>query len=524
VALGSVGRCGRVLLLTLAVASSTSAAAIAFTVQVIAVSDQETALSISRELLREGFPTYVVRSTGAQGDVYRVRVGAFANRSAALLYAESMPEVGGSRPVPALAEAIPEGIMPLAPRLLWHGSWESEDVRVMPWPGGVALRIQRGDPLRQALYLVFQDGEERRFEAWHAVPLAAMPAAPRPPELEVPMIDLTLPRPALDESRPGPQDRPAESGEPAAPEDLAAEDTEPGGAEPGDAESDDAGPEELEADDAAPDDGESDDAAPDATEPEAAEPDAAVADAAEPDGPDDPTAPDLAVAEAEPEDPAAGALREPAEAPAPPEPATAPEPPEAATPLERFGAVLADPGDEAPEVGLLLLRDRALWPPAWEGDAEEARQAFRGSLSALIARELGLSEQRIEALAYHPGGELPPSVVVLDLSDASARDAGRIVALGDPSAGMHPFGPPQLVPDDWSLPDWPATRIRRDTAPPDPLVGPDWVVAVDDGFLRLSLSDGTSWRAGVGAPLWTDGRVVLSWDGERLLLYDFVLR
>jgi cell division septation protein DedD len=56
-------------------------AGIAFTVQVIAVSDQTTAIDISRGLLRDGFPAYVVRSTGGQGDVYRVRVGAFANRA-----------------------------------------------------------------------------------------------------------------------------------------------------------------------------------------------------------------------------------------------------------------------------------------------------------------------------------------------------------------------------------------------------------------------------------------------------------
>ena len=493
-------RCIRSLLLTLAATLSASAAAIAFTVQVIAVSDQETALSISRDLLREGFPTYVVRSTGAQGDVYRVRIGAFANRSAALLYAESMNEVAGSRPVPALAEAIPEGIMPLAPRLLWHGSWEGEDVRVMPWPGGIALRIQRGDPLRQALYLVFQDGEERRFEAWDALPLAALPEPVRPPELEIPLVDLTQPRldtrdpaPAVDTDAPEPLVVPEVPELPAAPGESIA-----------------TAPEDLEGtDDHALDD----------------------LDAAEvPDAPAGLDAP----APPEPEPPAETGRGEPeTDEPAAPDPEPeaeagpeAAEPPDAAAPLERLGVTLADPGGEEPEVGLLLLRDRSLWPPAWEADPEETRQTFRSSLLAITARELGMSEEQVDALAYHPGGELPPSVVVLDLSDRSARDAGRIVALGDPTAGMRPYGPPQLVPDagGWSWPTWPATRVRRDIAPPDRLGGPDWVVASDDGFLRLTLADGTSWRAGVGTPLWSDGRAVLSWDGERLLLYDFVAR
>ncbi|MDA0700547.1 MAG: SPOR domain-containing protein, partial [bacterium] len=61
----------------LALLSSAVAQGISFTVQVIAVSDQANAIDISRGLLRDGFPAYVVRSTGGQGDAYRVRVGAF---------------------------------------------------------------------------------------------------------------------------------------------------------------------------------------------------------------------------------------------------------------------------------------------------------------------------------------------------------------------------------------------------------------------------------------------------------------
>ncbi len=419
-------RCLRGTLLTLVAVLGTWALAISYTVQVIAVSDQESALSISRDLLREGYPTYVVRSTGAQGDVYRVRVGAFANRGAALRYAESMPEVGGSRPVPALAEAIPQGIMPLAPRLLWQHAWTNEDVRVLPWPGGVAVRVQRGDPLRQALYFVFQDGEERSFEAWAALPLAVLPEPTRPPELDVPMIDLTLPEPA---------------------------EPEPSEPEP--------------------------------SEPEPSEP--------------------------EPSEP------EPLEDAAPSETSV----------LARVGAVLATPEETEVEAGLLLLRDRWLWPATWEEDSDEVRRAFRSSLLTVTAREVGLSEDDVDALAYYPAGEPPPAVVVLDLSDPSARDAGRVVALGDPSTGMRSFGPPRLVPteDGWVLPPWPDTRIQRDAQPDEAdLVGSAWRVKADDGFVRITLADGAAWRAGVGAPLWSDGSTVLAWDGEYLLLYDFVRR
>jgi hypothetical protein len=187
---------------TVLLACHATGMAISYTVQVIAVSDQDSALGISRELLRDGYPAYVVRSTGAQGDVYRVRVGAFANRAAALRYSETMPDVAGSRPVPALAEAIPLGIMPLAPRLLWQHEWSGEDVWVLPWPAGVAVRVQPVDPLRQATYVVFQDGEERAFEAWAAVPLRELPDVLDRDLIDVPIIDLTEPEagePAADE-------------------------------------------------------------------------------------------------------------------------------------------------------------------------------------------------------------------------------------------------------------------------------------------------------------------------------------
>ncbi|MFO8149896.1 MAG: SPOR domain-containing protein [Trueperaceae bacterium] len=190
-----------------------SAQAISFTVQVIAVSDQATAVDISRSLLRDGFPAYVVRSTGGQGDVYRVRVGAFANRAAAVRYAAAMPDVAGARPVPALAEAIPGGIMPLAPRVLWEGSVGGEDLRVLPWPDGVAVRRQVLDPLRQATYTLVQGDDVRTVRAWRLAPLAELPSPPGFDLLDVPFIDLTL--------------EPATEGEPAAEGEPTAEGEEP---------------------------------------------------------------------------------------------------------------------------------------------------------------------------------------------------------------------------------------------------------------------------------------------------------
>ena len=86
-----------------------------YTVQVAALSDPEAAIQVSGDLLRDGFPSYVVRAEGAAGAVYRVRVAAFGDRATADRYARALGERIGGAPRPALAEAIPAGILPLAP-------------------------------------------------------------------------------------------------------------------------------------------------------------------------------------------------------------------------------------------------------------------------------------------------------------------------------------------------------------------------------------------------------------------------
>jgi hypothetical protein len=184
--------------LVLAFWSLAAAQGISFTVQVIAVSDQQNAIDISRALLQDGYPAYVVRSTGAEGDVFRVRVGAFGNRLAAARYAAAMPGVGGAAPVPMVAEAIPSGIMPLTPRVLWQGAWSAGELRVLPWPAGIALRQQLLEPLTVARYTLVQGGEVRSLEAWWLLPLEVLPvtvmAVPGPPGFgEVPFVDLRPP-------------------------------------------------------------------------------------------------------------------------------------------------------------------------------------------------------------------------------------------------------------------------------------------------------------------------------------------
>ena len=141
---------------------------ISYTVQVAAVSDQDGALSLVRLLLRDGYPAYFVRTTTESGFVFRIRVGAFQNRAAALTYANAMPSVAGARPVPALAEAIPTGIMPLAPALLLSAGVEGTRAELIAWGASVALRSQSVEPLEEATYAVLGATDATAFTAWRA--------------------------------------------------------------------------------------------------------------------------------------------------------------------------------------------------------------------------------------------------------------------------------------------------------------------------------------------------------------------
>lgn len=163
-------RCRLLLLLAvLLTAPAALAQTIAYTVQVVAVSDQAQAFSLIRELGVDGFPAYATRATTEQGDVVRVRVGGFANRAAALLYAEAMPDFPspGNRPLPALADNVPAGVMPFEPRLLLDTV--DSGFSLISWGDGVAAEfLPAADGSRT--YQLFQAGNTVTFSAWQAWP------------------------------------------------------------------------------------------------------------------------------------------------------------------------------------------------------------------------------------------------------------------------------------------------------------------------------------------------------------------
>jgi hypothetical protein len=132
---------------------------LSFTVQVAAVSDRASALALQRELVLEGYPSYVIRSEAVEGTFYRVRVGTFANRAAAATYAAAMPEFAGGESVPALSEAVPSGVMPFEPRLIASFAVETLELRIFRWNDTIAIRHALPGASAEAEYLLVEGGE-----------------------------------------------------------------------------------------------------------------------------------------------------------------------------------------------------------------------------------------------------------------------------------------------------------------------------------------------------------------------------
>jgi hypothetical protein len=142
------------------------AAPVPYTVQVAALSDSESAIDLSGALLRDGFPAYVVRAEGAAGSVFRVRVAAFGDRVSAERYALALGERRGGEPRPALAEAIPSGILPLAPTRLVRVEGDGRAV-VLAW-GEDGIMVRSGPENGAAEYRSGDGGAP--FTAWWAAP------------------------------------------------------------------------------------------------------------------------------------------------------------------------------------------------------------------------------------------------------------------------------------------------------------------------------------------------------------------
>ena len=149
------------------------ALAISYTVQVAALSDQQAAIELRRRLIAEGYEAYLVSVQTEQGVIFRLRVGAFANRAAAVSFAGRMPPLGGATPVPALAEDIPAGLFPLKPQLI--ASYPYRELAIIPWAEDRAIRFQAETevgPTDAEHRVLRADLVGKPFRAWRAQPQA----------------------------------------------------------------------------------------------------------------------------------------------------------------------------------------------------------------------------------------------------------------------------------------------------------------------------------------------------------------
>ncbi|WMT57209.1 SPOR domain-containing protein [Truepera radiovictrix] len=166
-------------LLALALFGSGNAAAISYTVQVAALSDEAAARGLLQTLTEAGYPAYLVSVPGEAQTVFRLRVGAFTDRDAAQAFATAMRGVGGTVPVPALAEGIPRDLIPLEPRLVARYPFDPAFDRfaVVPWgEGGAALRMQgrfEDEPLEPTYHVLTPELIGAPFRAWRAAPSRA---------------------------------------------------------------------------------------------------------------------------------------------------------------------------------------------------------------------------------------------------------------------------------------------------------------------------------------------------------------
>ena len=159
----------RITLITLLLIISTTASAISYTVQVVAVSTESTALRLQQQLGAQGYPAYLISVPTPQGTVYRLRVGAFANRAAADTYAKTMQTNTDTQPTPALAEGIPEGLIPLEANQLAAYTLDNTRVTATTWEDMVVVKAMPEDALQGASYTVFTADGVQVFNAWAAV-------------------------------------------------------------------------------------------------------------------------------------------------------------------------------------------------------------------------------------------------------------------------------------------------------------------------------------------------------------------
>ncbi len=155
----------KVLLTLMLLGFFTNSLAISYTVQVIALSSESNVKLLEERLKKLGFPAYTITIPTNQGQIFRLRVGSFANREAAQKYAQAMQGFLDSAPVAQLAEGIPDNLVPFEAKTWASFSTKDTIIKIDSKQDKTIIRIQTLGEFTEASYFI----DELSFTAYRAI-------------------------------------------------------------------------------------------------------------------------------------------------------------------------------------------------------------------------------------------------------------------------------------------------------------------------------------------------------------------
>ena len=142
-----------------------------YTVQVAALTNQESAENLRQALQEQGFPAYILRAVSPEQTLFRVRVGAFIHRDSAVAFAQAMQGVQDTVPVPVQVANVSASLVPLEAERVARYPYAPEQARLelIPWQQSYLLRFQSqaaGVPLEARYSLLRSNLARRNLNAW----------------------------------------------------------------------------------------------------------------------------------------------------------------------------------------------------------------------------------------------------------------------------------------------------------------------------------------------------------------------
>jgi SPOR domain len=436
--------------------------AISYTVQLFASSDEPKASQLQAELADQGYKAYLLRVPTAQGQVYRIRVGAFANRAAAALFAQALPSVEGSTPSPALVEGGESpGFIPLQPALLGQYDVVTTLVQVFPWP--VAESAVPETAPQQAS----EDGATEGSAA-----TAGDSSSSTQDENSSPTT-----------SEATPEDQSGTSSGEAQPSEPTAEPSSETASS-----SDEATSTEEPASESAPQNSN----------------DTAVVVQANPDTNEaqQPAQPVMAI-RVQPRDASeqaryrVGSLE-----------------------FEAWRATSLGDG------WILRVRSFSVWPEDWQTASQAERDQYRETVLANLSGDLDLTPQQLEPFVFELQDKAPFVVLVERFNPETQQiERLRSIGQPRPNQenlGLTLEGPSAFLGEavDIALPAADTVfEPSEESDIPDKVIGNGWQAGSDDDFVTLTVENKT-WRAAVGQPLWANDNFLICFYNKQILLYQ----